>query len=305
MTPNSAAADVFNIFKRMSPLIQHACDGNVDDLRALLAQGNGFDQAAMMGAAMSGQHECLALFLPVDEKYWTMALLTATMDGHAKCVQLLLDSQPDQWRDGVVRALTDSVIFKHPQCTQMLIAHINQMKIQQPDQIVSVDWNTLAFQALEHRNDLSFAAVFPYCDPTHPKMWDCLETAAVKGLSECVHMLVPLFPQWSEKTMHELLMKTIWKGHDNVVRILVPWVNVAFDNSFALQVALDLGDEGIAELLYPDSDLNTVWEHLKPKNIPQDHLLRLHELIAIQRQHDLLTTIADNSASPRPQTKKM
>lgn len=116
-TPNS-------VFKTMNPLIQHACEGHVQEVQALLAQGNEFDHAAMMGAAMAGQHEYLALFLPVEEKHWSLALLNATMEGHEKCVQLLLDRQPAQWHDGVGRALTDGVIFKHPHCTQVFLEHI-------------------------------------------------------------------------------------------------------------------------------------------------------------------------------------
>lgn len=305
-TPNSVANDIFTIFKRMNPLIQHACEGHLEEVQALLAQGNEFDHAAMMGAAMAGQHECLALFLPVEEKHWSLALLTATVEGHEKCVQLLLDRQPAQWPDGVGRALTDSVIFKHPHCTQVFLEHIEHMKKQQPNTVVQVDWNHLAFQAVEHRNSSSFCALFRYCDPTNPKMLDCLETAAVKGLSECVQLLAPLSTQWSEKIVHDILMKTIWKGDENVVRILLPWVNVAFDNSFALQVALGLGDEGVAELLYPNSDLDAVLEHLKPQNLPAEQLHRLHELIAIGRQHNLLTTITDNVCTPaRSNTKKM
>jgi len=297
MTTNSAATDVFNIFKRMTPFIQHACEGNVEEVRALLAQGEAFDPAAVMGAAMSGQHECLELFLPLDEKYWTLALMNSTMEGHEKCVRLLLDAQPNQWSEGVVRALTDSVLFKHPHCTQVFIAHIQQMTKQQPNTVIAVDWNNLAFQALEHCNSPSFCAVFPYCDPTHPKMLDCLETAAVKGLSECVQLLAPLSTQWSEKSLHDILMKTIWKGHSNVVRILVPLVNVAFDNSFALQVALGLGDEEIAEFLYPHSDLEVVLEQLKPQDLPPDHLHRLRELIETRRQHSALTTVTNCALS--------
>lgn len=294
-TPHSPADDIFNIFKRMNPLIEHACEGNVEEVRALLAQGNSFDQAAMMGAAMSGQHECLALFLPVEEHYWTMALISSTMEGREKCIRLLLETPPHHCSDGVVRALTDSVIFNHPHCTQVFVEHINLMKTQQPNTAIEVNWHTLAFQALEHRNSQSFCAVFPYCDPTHPKMRDCLETAAVTGLSECVQLLAPLSAQWPEKIVHDILMKTIWKGHSEVVRILVPWANVAFDNSLALQVALGLGDEDVAEFLYPHSDLDAVLEHLKPQDLPADHLHRLHELIAMNRQHNLLTNITDHA----------
>jgi len=128
-------------------------------------------------------------------------------------------------------------------------------------------------------------------------MLDWLETAAVKGLSECVQLLAPLSTQWSEKSLHDILMKTIWKGHSNVVRILVPLVNVAFDNSFALQVALGLGDEEIAEFLYPHSDLEVVLEQLKPQDLPPDHLHRLRELIETRRQHSALTTVTNCALS--------
>lgn len=305
ITPTDAATEIFNIFKRMNPLIQHTCNGNVEEVRSLLAQGHALDPAAVMGAAMSGQHECLALFLPLDDKSWTLALLNSAMEGQEKCIRLLLDAQPVQWGEGVARALADTVIFKQPHCTQVFIEHLTQMKIQQPQTVVEINWNSLAFQALEHRNTSSFCAVFPYCDPTDPKMLECFETAAVKGLSECVQLLAPLSTQWSENIVHDVLMKTIWKGHPEVVRVLLPWVNVAFDNSFALQVALGLGDEEIAEFLYPHSDLDIVLEHLKPQDLPAEHLVRLRELIDIRHQHTLLTAVTDSSASAPLRAKKI
>ena len=102
MSTPTTVDDVFNIFKRMNPLIQHASEGNVEQVRDLLAQGNAFDQAAAMGAAMCGQVECLKLFLPFSNTHnWNSALIAATMDGHETCVKALLDTQPNDWKAGV------------------------------------------------------------------------------------------------------------------------------------------------------------------------------------------------------------
>lgn len=304
MSTPTTVDDVFNIFKRMNPLIQHASEGNVEQVRDLLAQGNAFDQAAAMGAAMCGQVECLKLFLPFSNTHnWNSALIAATMDGHETCVKALLDTQPNDWKAGVKDALTDSVRFNHGHCTERLVKHIETMEQQHPTESAFIDWNAVLLKSLEFSNTQAFFAVFPHCDSTW--LATCLEGASNKGLKEIVQTLAPMSAQLDPNLVHNSLMKAIWKGHEDIVKILLPWVDIQLDDSIALRTAIELGDNEIAELLYDGSDLDVALNWLKPKKLPQEYLHRLNELIQNRTQNCVLTHAVNENTAYANRPKKM
>lgn len=299
MTTTSAAAkDIFHIFKRMNPLIQHACDGNVEEVRALLAQGNGFDQAAVMGAAISGQHECLALFLPLNAQSWGSALIWATMEGKATCVQLLLDNKPNFVGHSVGEALTDSVRFNHECCTKILVDHI----IQNPTS-ADVNWNLLLHKSVEYQNTPAFLAIWPHCDTSHHILKRCLNETCSRGMEQCVEVLAPLCPQWNPLEVFDSFLQAIHKGHTSVVHVLLPYIDVSYDDSYALRLAVEFGDEEMAEILYAGSDLEAAWAKLEAQGVSPENLSMLKEQIC-QQQHTALTQAVDGNTH-LSRTKKM
>ena len=296
MSAHDPTAAVFNRFKIMTPLIKHACEGNVKEVRALLDAGTLVDEAAIMAAAMCGQHECLALFFPFSDTNWQLALKAATTSGHAQCLKLLMDNRPEQWESPVEGALAGSVHLNRGDCTQVLVEHMDHSTPH------VFDWHGLFVLALEFRNTTSFFAILPYCDTSDSRLADILEGAALRGITPIVQALAPLSGQWDPPAVHKSLIQAIWKGHKDIVHILVPLVNVGYDNSVALRTALELGDEDIAELLYDGSDLPLT---LKILEIQQPNLKvdRLKDRIDAQRQKIILTDAVGQTNSTR--TKKI
>ena len=311
---NTAASDVFAIFKRMTPLIQHACEGNVDEVRKLLGEDNSYEQAAVMGAVIGGHVECLKLFLPlVGQKNWELALASAAMEGKSACISLLLEHAPKKglWHSGVEQALTDTIRFNKGACTEVLVHYIvDQTNESTYNCFSSLQWNDLLFKSVEFRNTQAFMAILPHCDPINPhgrRIFPmCLEGASRNGLTSCVQALLPFSTQWpdAKQIVHESLMKAVHKGHEEIARLLLPWTDPMHDDSVALRAALQYGDEGMAEVLYEFSDLDVVRNQLK--KYPHADLTRLNELVAIrdQRQH-LIDAVNDHNSGVSHRQKKM